>query len=215
MKKEYKAIIFDLDGTLINSLPYHFLSFKDLLLEHGIRVEDAHLKQLMGHSTQYILKELKKKYKFKENTEDLLEERRYHYFKFLGRKDLVFPRAEKSLESLRLNYKLALATGSSLVIVLHSTDKGFQQLFDTMITINDVKRGKPHPDQLIMAAKKLRTNKKDCLVIGDSIYDAIAARKAGMDFIGVTTGYTSAKALKKEGALKTIGSIHELVKLLA
>jgi HAD superfamily hydrolase (TIGR01509 family) len=214
MKEGFKAIIFDLDGTLINSLPYHFLSFKDLLLEHNIRVSDNHLKKLIGYSTEKILRELKKKYKFGENIQDMREERRYHYFKFVGRRDLVFPGVKRILEDLRLNCELAVATGSSMIVFEHSTDKEFQELFDKVITINDVKKGKPHPDQLILAAKRLRVAPEKCLVIGDSIYDAQAAKNAGMAFVGVTTGYHSAKELKKEGALTTIDSIKQLPKTL-
>lgn len=208
--KEYKAIIFDLDGTLINSLPYHFLAFKDLLLEFGVRVADNHLRVLMGLSTEDILRELKKKYRYKYNNLDLIEERRFHYFKFLGQRDITFPGVKKLLEKLRLKYKISIATGSSPIVFNHSTKNDFQILFDEVITISDVKRGKPHPDQLLLAAKRLKVNPKDCIMIGDSIYDAIAAKKAKMDFIGITTGYSSQKDMKKYPSVALIKNILEL-----
>ena len=116
MKKEYKAIIFDLDGTLINSLPYHILAFRDLLFERGIRIEEKYIRRLVGLSTKRILQDLKKKYKFKENIADLREERRYHYFKFLGRKNIIFPGVIKTLEKLRFDYKIAIATDRKSVV---------------------------------------------------------------------------------------------------
>lgn len=214
-KKRYKAIIFDLDGTLINSLPYHLLAFKDLLLEHGIRINEKRLSKMMGMPTADIFKELKKEHKFKENIQDLREERRYHYFKFLGFRDITFPGVKAVLRLLRINYKMAVATGSSKIIFLHSTDKDFQELFDKVVTINDIKRGKPYPDQFLFTAKKMKVSPKDCLVIGDSVYDAIAARKAKMDFIGVLSGYNTEKELLKEGAVRTMRSIKELKGILA
>jgi len=212
IKKEYKAIVFDLDGTLINSLPYHYLAFKELLLEHNIRVDDDKLKKLIGLSTHEIFKILKKKYKFKEKITDLREERRYHYFKFIGRKDITFRGVKNKLEELRLKYKLAIATGSSFVTVSHSADRDFQEMFDTIVTINDVKkdRGKPYPDQLLIACRNMKVKPHDCLMIGDSIYDGLAARRAKMDFIGVFSGYNSEKELKKIGALKVIKSVGDL-----
>ena len=212
--KKYNAIIFDLDGTLINSLPYHFLAFKDLLLEHNIRIEDSYLKKLIGMPTAAIFSELKKRYKFGGNVPDLREERRYHYFKFIGQRDIVFPGAMATLRKLRFNCKIAVATGSSRVIFTHSTDKDFQGMFDFVATINDVKKGKPYPEQFLYTAKKLHARPEECLVIGDSIYDAIAARKAGMDFIGVLSGYNKKSELIKEGAINTIHSVNELAKLL-
>jgi HAD superfamily hydrolase (TIGR01509 family) len=210
--KRYKAIIFDLDGTLINSMPYHELAFKDLLLEHGVRIDEKNLKKLLGLSTRLILKGLKKKYKFKENIENLREERRYHYFKFLGTKNIIFPGVMKKLEKLRLDYKIAIATGSSFVTYNHSADEDFKKMFDAVVTINDVKkeRGKPFPDQLLLAAKQLKVKPRECLMIGDSIYDGLAAKRAKMDFIGVLTGYTTKKELAKEKPIRVLSSVKDL-----
>jgi HAD superfamily hydrolase (TIGR01509 family) len=201
-----KAVIFDLDGTLINSLPYHFLAFKDMLLEHGIRIDDRHLRKIIGMSSSDILKELKRKHGLGGSVQDLREERRYHYFKFLGNRDITFPGVKRMLRELRLTHKTAVATGSSLVTFTHSTDKDFQGSFDAIVTINDVKRGKPHPDQLLLAAKRMRVKPKDCVMVSDSLYDGIAAGRAGMRFIGVTSGYTSRKELESAGAVAVIRS---------
>ena len=214
MDKRYKLIIFDLDGTLINSLPYHFLAFKDLLLEHNIRIDDKELRKLIGMSTTDILNKIKKKYRFRENVQDLREERRFHYFKFLGNRNIVFPDVKRILNKLKFDYKLALATGSSKIIFRHSTDRDFQEIFDFVVTINDVKKGKPHPAQFLFAAGRLRVKPRDCLVIGDSIYDALAAKHAKMDFIGIIKGYNKKGALLSHGAVRTIDSIKELEKIL-
>lgn len=212
--KKYKLIIFDLDGTLINSLSFHLESFKELLLEHNIRMTENKLLNLMGKPTQEILKELKKDHKFSEKIEDLREERRYHYFRLIGKRDLTFPNVKSMLSKLRPNYKLAVATGSSRIIFTHSTDKDFQSNFDYVVTINDVKNGKPFPDQFLKAAKKLKVSPKDCLVIGDSLYDADAARNAKMDFIGVLTGFTPERQLKVHGAIQTLNSASHLPAIL-
>jgi HAD superfamily hydrolase (TIGR01509 family) len=213
--KHYAAIIFDLDGTLIDSLPCHFLSFKDILLERGIRVSDPFLRRIIGLSTLGILKELRKKYGFRENYEDLREERRYHYFKFLGRRNIVFPGVRAMLAKLRLEYKLAIATGSSKVVLTHSTDLDFQSAFDISVTINDVRRGKPHPEQLVRAARLLRADRGRCLMVGDSIYDGMAAKSAGMDFVGVLTGFVPRKDLLAHGALAVLKSARDLPGFLA
>jgi HAD superfamily hydrolase (TIGR01509 family) len=214
-KKRYKAIIFDLDGTLIDSLQYHIMAFKDLLLERGIKVSNFFIKQHIGKSTKKILIALKKKYSLKENVGELYEERRYHYFKFLGNRNIVFPRTQDLMMYLKTkDYKIAIATGSSETTFIHSTQREFQVLFDAVITINDVRKGKPYPDQLLLASRKLRVKPSECLIIGDSIYDALAAKRAKMDFVGVSTGETSARELRKAGALNVLEKLSELKKFL-
>jgi len=210
--KKYQAIIFDLDGTLIDSMPYHLRAFQELLAERKIKVSEKKLKEMMGMSTAKILEYFKKKYKLKDNVADLREERRFHYFRILGKRNIVFSGVSETLKSLKSKYKLAIATGSSYVTLTHSVKKSFLDLFDEIVTINDVKNGKPNPEQLLMAAKKMKIKKENCLVVGDSIYDGIAARRAGIDFIGVTTGFTSEKELKKFGAIATIKKIRGLKK---
>ncbi len=211
LQHKYRALIFDLDGTLIDSLPLHVLAFKDLLLERNIRIEEEHMRRIIGLPTKKILAELKRRYALKENVNDLYEERRYHYFKFLGRKNIVFPGAMKALEDLRFDYMLAIATGSSKSTAIHSTNRDFQELFDAIITINDVKKGKPFPEELLLVSKKLRVPPQRCLMVGDSVYDALAAKRAKMDFIGVTTGYTSAKTLREAGAKAILSKVKDLV----
>ena len=94
-----KVVLFD--EPTVGLDPKSIRRFKDLLLEHGIRVDDAHLRRLIGMPTTEILKELKRKYKFKENIQDLREERRYHYFKFLGNRKIAFPVIRTGFSSCR------------------------------------------------------------------------------------------------------------------
>lgn len=217
MKKEikkYKAIIFDLDGTLIDSMPYHFKAFQETLKEHGVSMKNATLKSFMGSSTKQILIDIKKKYPFEGNLNDIREERRYHYFQSLKNKNILFPGVENLISQLVKKYKLAIATGSSRVTTRYSIKKEFQKNFQTIVTINDVEKGKPAPDQLFLAAKKMKVNPKDCLMIGDSVYDILSAKKAGMDSIGVLTGYTSKKELQKAGATSVLKNVLGLKDIL-
>ncbi len=213
MKKEmkkYDAIIFDLDGTLIDSMSLHFKAFKDTLKEHGVSMRDSTLKEFMGSSTKKILENIKKVYPFQGKIEDVREERRYHYFKSLGENDIIFSGVEKTLKELKKNYKLAIATGSSRVTARYSVKKEFFNFFKAIVTINDVEKGKPAPDQLLSVAKKLKTIPKRCLMVGDSLFDIIAANNAGMDSIGVLTGYTKKSELLKAGAKTVLRDVSEI-----
>jgi HAD superfamily hydrolase (TIGR01509 family) len=208
--KKYKAIIFDLDGTLIDSMPLHFKAFKKTLKEHGVSMKDATLKHFMGSSTKKILQDIKKIYSFQGKVDDVREERRYHYFQELGKKNILFPGVKTLLRNLKKDYKIAIATGSSRVTVRYPMKKEFLDLFDYIVTINDVSNGKPAPDQLLLAAKKMKVKPLECLMVGDSNYDIISAKRAKMNSIGVLTGYTSRKELLDAGAKKVFKSVREI-----
>jgi len=216
MKKsgEYKAIIFDLDGTLIDSMPYHVAAFKDLLLEHKIKIKKGELEELIGQPTTKIFETLKKRHKFKEKVVDLREERRYHFFKFLGTQNIAFPGVMNTLKKLKKKYKIGVATGSSRITFVHSTTQDFQALFKEVVTVDDVNRGKPNPEQLLLVAKKLKVKPSECLMVGDSTFDHLAAKNAGMDSIGVLTGNHNRKELLKAGAKHVIESVNELNKVI-
>ncbi|MEM4331091.1 MAG: HAD family hydrolase [Candidatus Pacearchaeota archaeon] len=208
--KNYKVIIFDLDGTLINSLPFHLLSFKEVLKEKKVRVNDKKLKNLIGISTELIFRQLKKEYKIKESIEELKKRRRVIYFNLINNKNILFPYTLKILKKLKKNYKISLATNSSRELLQKTLNKKFLKLFDIIITLEDVKYGKPSPNQLLFIKRILHLQREECLFIGDSKYDAIAAKKAGIDFIGLTTGFTSKKELLIFGAKKVFSSLKEI-----
>jgi HAD superfamily hydrolase (TIGR01549 family) len=210
IRNKYRAIIFDLDGTLIDSMPLHFKAFKETLKEHGVNMADATLRDFMGSSTKKILQDIKKIYPFEGKIQDVREERRYHYFKALGDKKILFPGVEDTIKKLRYKYRLAIATGSSRVTTRYSISKKFQSYFGFISTLNDVQNSKPAPDQLLLAARKIGVAPKYCLMVGDSTYDIIAAKRARMDSIGVLTGYTSKKELISAGAKVILNSVNEI-----
>jgi HAD superfamily hydrolase (TIGR01509 family) len=214
LNKKYKVIIFDLDGTLIDSLSYHASSFKEMLDEHNIKISYQKIRKTIGIPTPVVLKELKKKYKFKENIECLRKERRQYFFKSIKNKDLVFPGIIRTLKKLQNSYKLAIATGSSRYVLYRSTKPSLRKYFNFISTIDDVKKGKPAPDQFYSVAIKLKVDPQECLVIGDSIYDGLAAKRAKMDFIGVLTGYTKKRELEKYNPIHVLFSVDHLRKIL-
>lgn len=208
--KKYKVLIFDLDGTLIDTMPIHFQAFKETLKSHGIKIRSSVLRDFMEGSTKYILEEIKKLYNFSGTIEDIREERRYHYFRLLRKKNILFPGVKKLLKELSREYKLAIATGSSRTSVKYSFEKELQKLFFLIVTINDVKRGKPFPDQLKLVFKKLNVKPSECLMIGDTTFDILSAKNAKIDSIGVTTGYNTKKELIDAGAMITLKDIRDI-----
>jgi HAD superfamily hydrolase (TIGR01549 family) len=190
-------------------------AFRNVLKEYGSRVKKSEIRKLMGISSESIWSLLKKKYHLKQGAKKLREERRYEYFKLLGTKNIVYSFTPSTLKTLKKKYKIAIATGSSTMSLVHSVPPSFIKEFDCIVTIDKVKHGKPNPEQLFFAMKKLKIKPEECLMIGDSIYDGLAAKKAGVDFVGVKTGYTSKKLLLENHALAVLRSVKKLPDFLS
>jgi len=83
-----------------------------------------------------------------------------------------------------------------------------EHYFEVVVGSEDVQNCKPHPEPLLLAAKKLEVNPRSCIYIGDSLHDALSARSAETEFIGVLTGTGKEEELKPFGnVFKTLSDI--------
>ena len=200
LNKEVKAVLFDMDGVLVDSLDAWFHVFNDTL--EYFKLKKLTRKEFAKGFGSPIEQDLKNHFIGKTVKEvagcfDL------HFSK---RKRLVkiFPESRKALESLKeRKIKLALLSNSTKFIVLtilkHHKIKKY---FDAIVAMQDVKRRKPAPDMVLKACKKLRVNPKNTILVGDTKNDMIAGKRAGC----VTVGY-KIKGDYKINALQEIGLV--------
>lgn len=196
-----KAILFDLDGTLIDSIPFHRQSFRKLFRKFGKSLPEKAVHDYIRWSTEEIYHHLRIKEKLGLNLESFLEIRRDIYYSLIKKKNLVFKDRVVLLEKLKKNFKLALVSNSSHLTVQFSTPKKVLSRFDRIVSFSDVAKGKPAPDMLLLAAKKLRVPPEQCLVVGDSVVDILASRAAGMVVV-ILFGKTGGSSLPEIRAKK-------------
>lgn len=211
-----KAILFDLDGTLIDSIPFHKKSFQLLFQKLGQRLPEKEINRYIRWSTDEIYHKLRVKQRLHLDLEKFLELRRQEYYSLIRGKKMVFKNRVALLKKLRKHYKLALVTNSSIYTTKRSTPDSVLRLFGKIVTFSDVLRGKPAPDMLLLAARKLRVKPSECLMVGDSVVDIKAARAGRMPAIGwhCKTAASSLADLKKEKPLRIVGSARELERFL-
>lgn len=187
-----KAVIFDMDGVIIDSEPTHMKLENETYKKLGIEVSgDEHL-SFVGATSNYMWDTLKNKYKLTQTLEELIEYERNKYFKHLnsdeceitlieGVKDLI-----KDLHKNRV--KLAIASSSPLNVI-EAIAKKFQieEYFEVFVTGDYVAKSKPEPDIFLYAAEKLGVSPENCIVIEDSNNGVRAAKKAGMKCVGINS----------------------------
>jgi HAD superfamily hydrolase (TIGR01509 family) len=204
-----EAVIFDLDGTIINSLKAHMDSYETAGKKLGVRIDSEKVKPLVGKTAHDIMKGL-----FPEMSEDKISritKGKDEVFQSVSWKNVeVMEDAESVVKELKGRYKLAIGTSASIKDAeLFSKKFAWFSLFDVFVGREDAKRGKPAPDIYLEAARRLGVDPRDCAVVGDAKYDMIAAKSAKMKAFGVTTGVTDEFELRKAGADMVYPSLTE------
>lgn len=182
------AVIFDLDGTLVDSEPLYYEAGRGMLAGHGVDgfTWEQHLR-FVGVSTEETLAVLRERYGLRPPVGELLAELDRLYLEAAGRSVRVFPRTRALVDSLReAGNTLAVASGSSreaIAAVLAGT--GLAECFEHAVSAQEVARGKPAPDVLLETARRLRVAPGDCVVIEDAPPGVLAAARAGMRCVAV------------------------------
>lgn len=192
-KSGFDAVIFDCDGTLVDSMPAHFEAWCEALSIHGaggVFKEDVFF-AMGGRPTLDIVVELNDEYNLKLNPEAVAFAKREAFLRRLGSITLIDEVAEFA-QSLRGKVPLAIASGGSRMVVektLHIV--GISDWFDEVVTADDVTDGKPAPDIFLKAAKLLGVSPAKCLALDDAPAGILAAQRAGMQVISIPSPLAS------------------------
>lgn len=186
-KTGYEAVIFDCDGTLVDSMPAHFDAWCEALALYGaggIFKEDVFF-AMGGRPTRDIVVDLNEEYDLKLDPEAVALAKRDAYLKKLHLVQFIDEVADFA-KSLRGKMPLAVASGGSRYVVEKTLNLlGCSDWFDEVITADDVSNGKPAPDIFLKAAELLGVAPEKCLVIEDAPPGVIAALAAGMQVVTV------------------------------
>ncbi len=182
--KEKKLIIFDLDGVLISSLDNMKKSWNNTVSKFSIDKDFKKYKDYIGKPFKDILSSLK------------IETKHHRYIEKEFKKNSIknlnlikfYPKVYTTLKYLKKNYRIAVLTSKDKSRTLKIL-KMLKIKFDKIQCPEKNYKGKPHPDLLIKLIKKLKIKKKNAVYIGDTKYDLLASRSAGIDFILAKYGF--------------------------
>jgi beta-phosphoglucomutase len=176
-----KAVIFDLDGVLVNSEPAQGQASRELFAKYGRKYTKVHEREFLGVRVRDEVARLKRRWGLKPTVEVLLAQRRQILERLVGGLELM-PGAKELLRWLdKRQIPMGLGTSSETGYVGRVMDKfGIRQYFAAVVTGDDVIRGKPDPEVYLKVAKKLGIEPAECLVLEDAPNGAAAAKAAGM-----------------------------------
>lgn len=189
----FDAVVFDCDGTLVDSMPAHFEAWCEALALYGaggVFKEDVFL-AMGGRPTRDIVVELNDEYDLRLDPETVAFAKREAFLKRLKTITLIDEVAAFA-ESLRGKVPMAIASGGSRMVVektLHIV--GISDWFDEVITADDVSEGKPAPDVFLAAARRLGVSPSKCLALDDAPAGILAAQRAGMQVLAVPSPLAS------------------------
>lgn len=187
-----QAVLFDHDGTLVDSEPIHLELWNTVLEKYGIQLSLQHYQEsYAGVSTSANACNLVARYDIAINPAQLAQEKEAQTASYLQRQAFpLMPGASETLESLHgLGLKLGVVTGAARPGIQATIRANqFEPLFSVIVSGDDVRRGKPAPECYLLALKLLCLEAADCIAIEDTEAGLRAASAAGMRCIAVPNG---------------------------
>ena len=186
-----RAVIFDIDGTLLDSVDLHARAWVEAFAHFGVETDGAKVRSQIGKGGDELMPVFLPPERVAREGKTI-ESFRSDLFKRTYLPEVrPFPAVRALFERIRAaNLKIALASsGKGPEVERYQEILGIADLVDVVTSSDDADRSKPHPDIFEAAAKKLDgIDKREMIVIGDTPYDAEAASKAGLRTIGVLCG---------------------------
>lgn len=218
MKKEkIKAIIFDMDGVIVDSEPIHEKAEMEICRQFGMEVSKNEWDNFRGKKLEDIFSYASRKYGTgNEPIEEMIEKKIALYLSYALSEMGLVEGVREFLDELKKNgkYRYALTTSGRKVQqdkILSKFD--LADYFEIMVTADDVTNGKPHPEPYAITVKKLNELPELCLVIEDSDNGILSAKAAGCQVCGITTTFSGVK-LESAGADMVVSNFFELARIL-
>ena len=207
-----KAVLFDMDGVIVDTEPLHHKAYLQMFETMGIEVSEAMYTSFTGQSTRGICELLCTYFNLKNDPEELVQIKRNNFTKlFFEDEDLqLIAGVEKLIKDYHKNGLTLVLASSASMFTINNVTKRFKlnPYFVDKLSGADLKISKPHPEIFIKAAKSANADPRECMVIEDSTNGIKAAKRAGI----FCTAYKSKNSKNQDYKLadKLITSYEEI-----
>ena len=184
---DFDGYIFDLDGTLVDTMPLHYRAWDEAMRAAGLphRLDEDFFYSLGGVPTRRVAELIAKHYGLSVNAEEVFHAKEKLFQEIQGDAKLIRPVADFARRAA-MTHPVAIASGGPRDIVRRSLElAGLTPLFKVVVSADDVVHGKPSPDMFLLAARLMGVSPAKCLVFEDADPGMRAAQAAGMKFVHV------------------------------
>jgi HAD superfamily hydrolase (TIGR01509 family) len=218
----FLAFLIDLDGTIIDSRKPFIIAYNRVLVKHNLPPlpsDEGKALHILRRPVEEIFPSLmgEEKYGDAAFVESFVEDLKEAYGELYLSNVKLCPHSKETIRRLRLlNRKIGVVSSrlafADYIIPLLK-DCGIGDMIDLVVTSKDVMASKPSPEPFLLAAKKLKSEVKECVVVGDSPEDITAGKAAGMMTVAYTGGFYSLDELSKCDADMVIDDLTKLIDL--
>ena len=200
-----KGIIFDMDGTIVDSLPYHYKAWKIFFRENKVENFSEKLKEYKGGGTLDLMTAVYGD-KYSRNELKIMTDDKEIIFRQIYKNNVEpikgFMKMFEFVKSKKILVGLASNAIRKNVKMILNELKIYEE-FDSIICGDEVKKGKPNPEMFDETVNRFKLKKKECLIFEDSVEGVSAAVNSKVDVIGITSS-TSGEVLRDRGCKLTM-----------
>ena len=211
--QKIEALLFDLDGTIVDNMGYHVQAWAEYLRSYGIEDSLENVNQrVSGKTTEEVIRMYFGDDLSPDQIKDHYQKKESYYKKIYLPHLKENPGITKLLDQARqLNIPAAIASAAGIdnvaFVINNLKIAGY---FKTIVSAADVSCGKPDPEIFLLAAKRLGVHPSSCLVFEDALAGLEGAQNAGMKAIAITTAHTAEKLSKYPAVIKVVDNFLDL-----
>jgi HAD superfamily hydrolase (TIGR01509 family) len=210
-----KGVIFDLDGTLVESTPAHIKSWIRAVAEFGVEATEDEVRPHMGRSSEDICcallgrrprNDIERAYCLKDDI----------YYDIIPQVIVPVPGAIETVAELKeRGYLISIASSNPMRVIERSlASVGLRKYADSIASQDEVRRGKPAPDLFLLAQSKIGLGAGNLMAVGDTCFDVLAAKAAGMSTAAFSGGCQTEDQLGESQPDYLITDLRHLLDLL-
>lgn len=204
-----KAVIWDMDGVIADTAPYHFNAWRDVFRKRGVDFTETDFKRNFGQRNDTIIRNTLGKDTPQSEIDAITVEKEVNFRSRVKENIRPLPGAIRLMQLLTQHgFKMALASSAPMEnIRLITEGLDISRYFQTIVSGRDVAEGKPSPQGFLMAARRLGVEPQECIVIEDAVAGVAAAKRAGMRCLAVTNTHPRTSLAEADLVVDTLEEV--------